>query len=556
MGLIVLGLAVLLAPLAGTARAEISPEWTERLPVGSALAAGIQEMVVDASGVTYVTGIEGASSNTDVRTAAYASDGTLIWSQSFNGPMNWHDQSRGIALGPDGVVYVTGNTPGSGFFANVLVLKYDAHTGTLLDTIQYSSGPGTSEHGASVVADENGNIYIGGGTVGDGGDALILKFDANGQFQWKEVWDGPAFGPYSQDHADEVLLDPNGDLIVRIYGVMGSMHADYVVIKYDPSNGDIIWDTNWGLSGEDAACDMEIDSNGDIYLTGTGLDFSNKYSTIKLRGTDGALLWQEYDSDGLDDFAVELTLDGVGGVFITGSPDPDGDFSNFNNNIYTVKRDAATGAFQWDHLYGANCIGCFDVPGDVAVDPAGNVFVAGYTSSPPYSADLILLVLDTDTGNETERAIVSGDTFESNTPEILAFDSAYNLYCGSDLYHVNTGAVTVSLTKFTTLLADQYQLAVTNLVAGSDATLSVANATPGKRQFVVYSIRGLGSTPVPGLGVTLDLENPRLGVYGFADGSGTFETTVPVPPDGSGLTIWFQAAEQGRITPVFSRVVE
>jgi hypothetical protein len=135
------------------APAEWSPLWIAQLPAGSALTAGLQGMVTDSNGVSYITGITGPSSNTDILTAAFAPDGTVLWQHVFNGPADWHDQARGIGLGPGGVVYVTGNTPGTGFYANVLLLKYDAATGALLDTVQYSSGLFMSEHGACVATD-------------------------------------------------------------------------------------------------------------------------------------------------------------------------------------------------------------------------------------------------------------------------------------------------------------------------------------------------------------------------------------------------------------------
>ena len=50
--------------------------------------------------------------------------------------------------------------------ANVLVLGYNAASGALVRTIQYSSGGGIAEHGASIVADAAGNLYVGGGTAG------------------------------------------------------------------------------------------------------------------------------------------------------------------------------------------------------------------------------------------------------------------------------------------------------------------------------------------------------------------------------------------------------
>jgi hypothetical protein len=443
--------ALALAFLASTARADLTPDWVSTLPLGTSLAAGVWGMVVDAAGVTYVTMTMEPSTNLDIVTAAFRPDGSLLWSRTYNGPANWHDQARALALGPGGVLYVAGNTPDPLSFANVLLLKYDAATGTLLHVVQYSSGPGTSEYGGSVATDAQGNVYVGGGTVGDGSDGMILKFDAAGQLLWKRTWDGPALAPYSQDSILEIVMDPNDVPVALIHGVMASNHPDYVVVKYAPSDGSTIWEANWGVSGEDAPRDMQIDSSGDIYVTGTGINMTNRFSTIKLRGTDGQLLWQAYDSAGADDAAAALALDGQGGVYVTGSVDPDGNLSNFNDNIYTVKRDASTGAFLWSHLYGANCLGCYDVPSDVIVDPAGHVFVAGRTSSPPYSADAITLVLDAGTGAETVRGIVPSGSGQSAEGGFLRFDSAYNLLDAGETYGLNTGGIELLLFKYDAL---------------------------------------------------------------------------------------------------------
>ncbi len=408
-------------------------------------------MVVDAGGVTYVTGINGPSGNTDCITAAIGPDGALLWSHVFNGGANWHDQARGIALGPDGVLYVVGNTPGPGSYARVLVLQYDALTGALLDTTEYTSGPFTSEHGACVAVDEAGAVYVGGGTVGDGADALILKLDAAGAVQWVRSWDGPAFGPYSQDSVQGITLDADGNPVVLIHGVMNSLHPDYVVIKYAADDGEAIWESNWGVNGGDYPHRIRMDAAGDFYVTGISINVSDRFSTIKLRGSDGALLWQQYDGIGYHNSVRGLALDGAGGVYITGSIDPDGDRSNGNDNFYTVKRDAQTGALLWTHSYGANCLYCSDVPGDVIADDAGNVFLVGSTSSPPYSADMILFVLDGVDGIELDRGVVSGDATQSASARILRFDPDWNLRIGGGFYDVNSGAIEMAVVNYASM---------------------------------------------------------------------------------------------------------
>ena len=444
--------SLLLFGLPAVSYAEFSPSWVSRVPLGTSLGAGPAGIHVDPDGVSYVTGIAGSSSVNDITTVSFAPDGSTRWSHTFDSGKSG-DQVRGITRGPGNLLYVVGNTPGPNDFANVLILAYDATNGTLLDTIQYSSGPGRSEFGSGIVTDAAGNLYVIGGTVGDGPDVMTLKFNSSGTLLWRRVWDGAAMAPFSLDAPVKILLDASGNVLSCITGYAASNHADYVVVKYAPTNGATIWEKSWGVSGDDFPADMEIDNAGDVYVTGIGIDFIDKYSTIKLRGSDGQLLWQFYDALGLDHSATGLFLDGVGGVFITGSSDPDGNLSNFNDDFFTVKRDAASGAQLWTHTYGDPCVGCYDVPSDVRVDPEGNVFVIGRTSSAPYSNDVILFVLDTATGVEKDRGLVFNTGSEIPTPGALRFDAAFNLFDGGRIYNADSGAIDMTVTKWASLIA-------------------------------------------------------------------------------------------------------
>jgi outer membrane protein assembly factor BamB len=328
---------------------------------------------------------------------------------------------------------------------------------------------------------------------------------------------------------------------VAITGYQASNHADYVVIKYAPSDGTEIWNKNWGVSGDDFPVDMEIDAAGNIYVTGIGIDFIDKYSTIKLRGTDGQLLWQFYDSLGLDHIATGLFLDGIGGVFITGASDPDGDHSNFNDDFFTVKRDAASGAQLWTHAYGASCVGCYDVPSDVRVDSAGNVFVVGITSSPPFSNDIILFVLDTNTGQEKNRGLVFNTGTEVLRSGALRFDSAFNLFDGGSIYNANTGAVDMTVTKWASLVEGGGGIPCADLVSFQarckssgggnklQAQLTLTNTSHSGEQ-VTITVDG-NPTPVTinGNKAQLSINNPGPGEHTIelTDPAGCFPPAVP-----------------------------
>jgi hypothetical protein len=387
-------------------------------------------------------------------------------------------------------------------------------------------------------------------------DGLLLKLDASGAVQWTRTWDGPAWGPYSQDTVQQMRIDPFGDVLALVHGVMNSNHPDYVVLKLDPQNGATIWQATWGVSGGDFPSDMKIDAAGDVYVTGTGINFTDQFSTIKLAGADGALLWQEYDKNGADDYAAALALDAQGGVYITGSVDPDGDHSNFNDNIYTVKRDAGTGAFVWSFAYGANCKKCYDISTDVIADSAGLVYVAGSTSSPPYSSDQITFVLDAASGAELARGVLSGDTGWSAGSGTLRLDAFENLFHGANSSNPTTGAKEVSLVKYTTLAQPIHQLLATPLIGGDTATFTIRNATPGAPQFFLMGATGTASLPVFSFGVTVGVANPIVVLVANADPVGIFSFSAPVPTGFAGVTLWFQAVEFQSETGVVKRTLQ
>ena len=529
---IALVVVVGLTGLSGTGEAQLVPEWISRVPVGNSLSSGTAGIYVDPDGVSYITGTSGASSNTDITTVSFAPDGSTRWTQTWGSPNSGADIASGITKGSNGILYVVGSTPGANFFANVLILAYDAATGSLLNRIRYSSGPGISEFGSAIVTDEAGNIYVTGGTVGDGPDVMTLKFNTGGVLQWRSIWDGAAVAPFSLDSAVKILRDPNGDVLVLITGYAASNHADYVVVKYAPANGAVIWERSWGVTGDDFPVDMEIDAAGDVYVTGFGIDFIDKFSTIKLRGSDGQLLWQFYDALGLDHSARGLFVDDSEGVFVTGTSDPDGDISNFNDQFFTVKRDAATGALFWTNVYGQTCKQCYDQPSDVRVDPEGHVFVVGLTSSPPFVNEVILLVLDTATGLETNRGLVFNVGSEIPAPGALLFDAAFNIYNGGGINNADTGARDMSMTKWASLIEGGGGIPCGDLVSFQvrcksggggrqlQARLTLTNTSHSGEQ-VTITVDG---DPTP---VTINGNKAQLSINNPAPGEHTVELTDP-----------------------------
>lgn len=100
-----------------------------------------------------------------------------------------------------------------------------------------------------------------------------------------------------------------------------------------------------------------------------------------------------------------------------------------------------------------------------------------------------------------------------------------------------------------------FNLKVDTLTGGVPASFNVSNGTPNAPVFIGYSTSGLGSTPIPPLGVTVDLNNPvELGrTQTNANGNATITATPPAIA--VGFRVYFQAVQTGKKTNVHAAIV-
>lgn len=100
------------------------------------------------------------------------------------------------------------------------------------------------------------------------------------------------------------------------------------------------------------------------------------------------------------------------------------------------------------------------------------------------------------------------------------------------------------------------QLAVSNLIAGQNGQFDVTGGNPNTLTYLAYSIRGLGSTYVAPLNVTLDLTRPiQAGAAKMSNSSGSASWTLRIPGGTSGQHVWFQAAQYGRKSNVADKTI-
>ena len=82
-------------------------------------------VAIDPSETIYVTGSSpGVKGDNDFATVAFDKNGNRLWVQRFDGRAHGHDEAKGIVVGPDGSVYITGSstTPEGG--RELVTIKY------------------------------------------------------------------------------------------------------------------------------------------------------------------------------------------------------------------------------------------------------------------------------------------------------------------------------------------------------------------------------------------------------------------------------------------------
>ncbi|MFW9914323.1 MAG: SBBP repeat-containing protein [Candidatus Thorarchaeota archaeon] len=291
-----------------------------------------------------------------------------------------NDNAKGIAVDSSGNAYVTGytystdfptvnayNTTGDGnpSYIDAFVFKFSADGSSLL----YSTYVGGSYHdrGWGIAVDNAGNAYVAGDT---------------------KSTDFPTVNPYN------------------VTGDGSTSYFDVTVFKLSADGGSLLYSTYVGGTRDDYGEGIAVDTSGNAYVTGStySTDFPvvNAYNAtgdgstsyrdafvLKLSADGSTLYYSTYIAGSRNDFGLDIAVDWARNAYVAGytqsvdfptmnAYNATGDGSTLYADIVVFKLSTDGNQLLYSTYVGGSRS---DTSRGIAIDGAGNVYVAGTTQS-------------------------------------------------------------------------------------------------------------------------------------------------------------------------------
>jgi len=428
-------IAVISGPVLITEAAPVREEWVARYNGSGNRVDGSEAIALDPEGNVYVTGVTWVGSDTgyDYATIKYDAAGTEIWVSRYDGPSHGSDDAHAIAVDASGNVYVTGESWGYSSDTDpndYATVKYDAN-GNELWVARYNGTANGYDTAKAVAVDAAGNVYVTGWSdgAGTGFDYATVKYDLNGNGLWVARYNGATNG---FDFANAMAVDADGNVYVTGQSNRVGAYSDYATVKYD-ANGNELWVARYNGPGNrsNAATALAVDSAGNVYVTGwsEGSATSYDYATVKYDANGNELWAARYDgpTNGFD-FARALVLDPAGNVYVAGFSSRTS-ASGFYD--YATIKYSADGKEVWVAKYsGLLGLNRSNTATGIALDAAGNVYVTGWGGgavSRSFDQDYATVKYDNN-GNELWLTRYNYAYAAEDLAKAIAVDAAGNVY--------------------------------------------------------------------------------------------------------------------------------
>jgi uncharacterized protein (TIGR03437 family) len=401
----------------------------------------------DAQGSAYVAGFSGT---TDVQAfvTKFSPDGSRILFTTYFGGTGV-DLATGLAIDPAGNIYVCGSTSSSDFpVANGFRMTYGGGPADLMadgfivkinpagDAITYASyiGGSGADTAKGIAVDATGSAYVTGSTASldfpvanalqatnRGGtygktDAFVMKVNPSGNARTYATY----LGGTGDDSGLAIAIDATGNAYitgtthsadfptVNPYQPARRSEADAYIAKINPAGSALVYSTYFGGSSDDSGTSIAVDQTGAAYIAGItgsgnlpvinaaqskpgspdGLGFDAFAAKISPAGN--TLAYSTFLGGSGVELAHGIAVDTIGAAYVVGETgSSDYPVSNpmrlagSGTDSFVTKLAPSGSTIEYSSYLGGQAI---DAATAVAIDSAGNAYVAGSTASIDHAA--------------------------------------------------------------------------------------------------------------------------------------------------------------------------
>ncbi|MCC6624983.1 MAG: hypothetical protein IT385_27295 [Deltaproteobacteria bacterium] len=305
----------------------------------------------------------------------------------------------GSALTPDGGLVVGGygvDPSGATSLRMGVVARFD-HDGTKVGETWVEGGDGGDFYANAVAVDSAGAAVIGGTWVGgNAADLLIVKLAADGTEAWRARYAGAL--SWGLDTVGDITIDQDDNVIAVGWTEVQGQSYNVLLRKYAPA-GDLVWSTTWDGPGHmaDMGTMVHVGPGGVIWVSGqsaTLVNGSQQDRILVARFQDSGATVALVSAEALPGSAVwprsKSAIDPAGNVYVAGyfrEPGKDDVGWVARRGVDGSGWERTTATTRWSYLYG------------VAADAHGHVFVTG--SNHDFQSDnVVTFRLDAATGEE------------------------------------------------------------------------------------------------------------------------------------------------------------
>lgn len=357
--------------------------------------------------------------------SVYSNAQNVLWTNRLNGLGDNSDRYNAMAADGTGNYYLTGYTYNPGKSKDFLTVKINS-AGDTLWTRVYNHSANLDDEANYITLDAAGNILVTGAS--DGGslisktDFLTIKYDVNGNQLWASRYN---YATFNEDEAPTgISTDASNNIYVTGRSDRNLLNIDdYVTVKYNTS-GVQQWVARYdgGSNKIDRPVGIVALPAGGCVVTGRSVDGADDDIVTICYDNAGTQLWlANYDGLIGNDRPEAIALDGAGNIFVAGSA-----ANNADNDYVTLKYNSA-GVQQWAVIYSG-------VQEDklitMKIDGASNVYVTGQSDMDPSGKDNFdFKTIKYNSSGIQQWIATSGNAInQEDTPENIFIDNLGNVY--------------------------------------------------------------------------------------------------------------------------------